>query len=165
MTSITSPDSDLPDNLPLLTQVVATDIPDDLPTLTEIVADSLNVATDAEEMQTAIFAAAENITVAAEPGAEELITEKPAAEPAAEPVEEPVTEHVAAEPAAEKPVAVESGITDIPAAQPRALSDEELQQILHHLETHLDTMLASKFSLHFEKLRAALDAHLDSKVQ
>jgi len=39
MTPIQQPGSDLPDNLPLLTQVVDEDMQDDLPTLTEVVAE------------------------------------------------------------------------------------------------------------------------------
>jgi hypothetical protein len=47
----------------------------------------------------------------------------------------------------------------------RVFSEAELQQILQHLEPHLDIMFAEKLSLHFEKLRDALNAHLDSKIQ
>jgi len=39
MTSIKLPSGDMPDNLPLLTQVADEDAPDDLPTLTEVVAE------------------------------------------------------------------------------------------------------------------------------
>lgn len=39
MTTIERPGDGLPDNLPLLTQVVDEDAPDDLPTLTEVVAE------------------------------------------------------------------------------------------------------------------------------
>lgn len=44
MTSIEQPGSDLPDNLPLLTQVVDEDALDELPTLTEIVEETQHVA-------------------------------------------------------------------------------------------------------------------------
>ena len=39
MNPIKQPGGDLPDNLPLLTQVADEDAPDDLPTLTEVVTD------------------------------------------------------------------------------------------------------------------------------
>ncbi|MDD5300305.1 MAG: hypothetical protein PHD65_07400 [Gallionella sp.] len=157
----------LPDNLPLLTQVVETDAPDDLPTLTEVVADAADIAADTantvagtpdvadtpdtvadtEDRQPAILAAQENgiDTATAEPDGES----------------QPITsrEAIAHETASSETVAPEAA-----APPPRALSEAELQQILQHLEAHLDTMLASKLSLHFEKLRDALNAHLDSKI-
>lgn len=40
MTPVNPPGGDLPDNLPLLTQVADEDAPDDLPTLTEVVAEA-----------------------------------------------------------------------------------------------------------------------------
>lgn len=143
-------DSGLPDNLPLLTQVVETDTPDDLPTLTDVVAevteavaDTAKVAAETNDQQPAVLAAQENEidTLETEPDNE---TQSVVSEKASAP------ENIAPE-----------AITH----PPRALSEEELQQILHHLEAHLDAMLASKLSLHFEKLRDALNAHLDSKIQ
>ena len=153
MTTTTLPGSDSPDNLPLLTQVVETDTPDDLPTLTEIVADSLNAATDAEDIPPAVFAAPENEPDTPEPAVPELTASEPGI-PETEPSDE-----------SQSIISQEAGLPEVAIPQPRVLSDEELQQILHHLEVHLETMLASKFSLHFEKLRDALDAHLDSKLQ
>lgn len=151
----------LPDNLPLLTQIVETDAPDDLPTLTEVVADTADIAADTantvadtpdtvadtEDRQPAILAAQENgiDTATAEPDGES----------------QPITsrEAIVHETASSETVAPEAAAPPL-----RALSEAELQQILQHLEAHLDTMLASKLSLHFEKLRDALNAHLDSKI-
>jgi len=145
----------LPDNLPLLTQVVETDALDDLPTLTEVVTDTANAAADVadavadtEDRQPAIFAAQKNGIDTAEAesdGESQPITSREAI------VHETATSATIASETAAQP--------------PRLLSEEELQQILQHLEAHLDAMLASKLSLHFEKLRDALNAHLDSKIQ
>lgn len=66
---------------------------------------------------------------------------------------------------------------------PRVLSEEEMQRLLHQLETHLETVFAHKLNLHLEQLqrlaieqavselkaelpellRDALNAHLDSR--
>ncbi len=144
----------LPDNLPLLTQVVETDTPDDLPTLTEVVADTANAAADVadavadtEDRQPAILAAQENgiDTATVEPDGES----------------QPITNQ---ETIVHETASSETVVPEAAAPLPRALSEDELQQILQHLEAHLDTMLASKLSLHFEKLRDALNAHLDSKI-
>ena len=143
MTTIERPGGDLLDNLPLLTQVVETDMPDDLHTLTEIVADTANAVADTKDKQSAILAAQEN-------GAN-----TPKVELAGQ--SQPIASQETAVP--------EIVVPEATAPPPRILNEEELQQILHHLEAHLETMLASKFSLHFEKLRDALNAHLDSKIQ
>jgi len=45
---------------------------------------------------------------------------------------------------------------------PRVLSEEEIQQLLHQLEAHLETLFTQKLGLHLEQLqRQAIDQALD----
>lgn len=217
MASTKSPSNSLPDNLPLLTQVVETDMPDDLPMLTDIVADikdeqlagfaireaeaSIEILDSKSQSLTSQQAAA---LAPREFGEEELqqilhyleehietILPEPEIPPPRVLGERELQqvldylkariESILPEPVAPPPRVLDEGElqqvldylkarieTILPkpvAPPPRVLSKEELQQILHHLEARLDAMLASKLSLHFEKLRDALNAHLDSRIQ
>ena len=199
MNSTKPSNNSLPDNLPLLTQVVETDAPDDLPTLTDVVADAANDlpdtakdSADTKDTQPANLAAQEN-KVEAPIG--KLGSETNAPEATVPPLralgEEELQQilhylqahidTILPEPAVPPPRAlgeeelqqvlhylearIETILPEPAVPPPRALSEEELQQILHHLETHVEAMLTSKLSLHFEKLRDALNAHLDSKIQ
>lgn len=101
MTSPEQSGSDLPDDLPLLTQVVDENFPDGLPTLTEI----------ASEQQA-------GTTVEPRPAASQETTAPGAVAP-----------------------------------PPPIFGDEEMQQMLLQLETHLETVFADKLSFHLEELQ------------
>jgi hypothetical protein len=46
-----------------------------------------------------------------------------------------------------------AAITEAVAPQPRVLSEQEMQQLLHRLEAHLETVFAGKLRLHLEQLQ------------
>ena len=92
MTDMKSPDSNWPDDLPVLTEIVADQPLDDLPILTEVI-----------------------------------------------------------------------GLGEEPA--PSGISEQDIQQIVHQLETHLDTVVADKLRLHLEQLQAQAVAQTLSELK
>lgn len=148
MTTVKQSDDGLPDNLPLLTEVVAAGVPDDLPTLTEVVADT--------EGGHGISSSPASRKLPASSGNENIRVIPESATPA---VRENKIDTMETEIAGKE--ISPSGAAVPP---PRVLSEAELQQILHHIEAHIETIFASKLSLHFEQLRDALNTHLDSRL-
>jgi len=147
MTDIVQPDNDLSDNLPLLTQVVEEEALDDIPTLTEIVAE-----TDSNDRQFTPLAVQENMA-----DTTEAVVESPVASDQ----ETGATKNVIADDdllsllefvETEMPRRNDgtTGISTTPEAAlspPRAFNDEEMQHLLHQLETHIETVLKEKLSL------------------
>lgn len=147
MIDIVQPDSDLSDNLPLLTQVVEEEALDDIPTLTEIVAEA-----DSKDRQFTPLAVQENMA-----GTTEAVAEPPAVSDQ----KTCATENVMADD--DLLSLLESVETEIPhrnndatdistipqtaLSSPRTFNDEEMQHLLLQLETHIETVLKEKLSL------------------
>lgn len=114
MTSLEHPDRDLPDSLPLLTQVVEAATLDDLPTLTEIVIPDVAIADDDAP---ALLESAETPSLPND--ASGIISINPKA---AVPV-------------------------------PDAYGEDAMQQLVHRLEAHIETVFAQKLNQHLEQLQ------------
>ncbi|MDO8812902.1 MAG: hypothetical protein Q7J38_12860 [Gallionella sp.] len=172
MASTHSQNNSFLDNLPLLNQVVETDTPDDLPTLTEVVADAANdlPETTNDSVDTKDTQPAAAPRVLGEDELQQILHYLKAHIETILPAPPALPPRVLDEDELQQALHylethIETILPEAVPPPPRALGEEELQQILHHLEAHVETMLASKLSLHFEKLRDALNAHLDSKIQ
>lgn len=122
MTSIALPGSGLLDNLPLLTQVVKEDSLGDIPILTEIVAESQSVASQESSGTDAVMAD------------DDLLSLLESIE-----VETPLRDSEL------KGISVATDKADI--ASPHFVNDAEMQQLLHQLETHMESVLRKKLSL------------------
>lgn len=107
MTRIQQQGSNLPENLPLLTEVADDNVPDDLPTLTEAIQE----------------APAESATVFQPRASEET------------PPHETTT------------------------AVPCFASEEDMQRLLQHLETHIENILTYKLNLNLEQLQRVAIQH------
>jgi len=142
MTSIKQPGGDLPDNLPLLTQVTDEDAPDDLPTLTEVVAEGQ--AEPAAELQ---------------PGADGKVP-APENEPshARFPLPNPLNETIShstklPKTAAESLVIPQAGEGTNESLREFHINEEEMQRLLRQVETHLETVFIQKLNLNLEQLQ------------
>lgn len=63
------------------------------------------------------------------------------------------------------PVLTEVSIPVADPPQPRVVSAQEMQQILHQLEAHLDTVVADKLRLHLEQLQEQAVAQTLSELK
>ena len=126
MTAIKQRGSELPDNLPVLTQAIGDELLDDLPTLTEVVTDIRS----AEEAQPA---APQDITAdheIPEEGDLPVLTESiRTASPS--PIETATEETL----------------------PPAALSEEDMQLLLQRIEAHLEAVFTQKLKVHLEQLK------------
>lgn len=122
--------SDLPDNLPLLTQVADEDESNDLPTLTEVIADettSHSTGLSAEKLLAGY--PKDDSQVAGYGDQAGLIAEF-----------QPDTHQHAPAPEAVGPVS-------------RASDGKEMQQLLQHLESHIENVLTHKLNLNLEQMQ------------
>ena len=130
MNPIKQPGDDLPDNLPLLTQVADEDESNDLPTLTEVIADETTshlTRLSAEKLLAGH--PKDNSQVAGYGNQAGLIAEF-----------QPDTHQEA--PAPETVMSVS-----------RVSDEKEMQQLLQHLESHIENVLTHKLNFNLEQMQ------------
>ncbi len=137
-----------PEDLPLLTDIVrADDTPLDFPMLTEIVApaEASSTETIPERVTPEVSEHVNFEPYSIAHLASELIWN---ANPVAESTEAPATPDTMPAPSS---IATTSSFTPEPIVEPR-ISEEEMQQLLTHFESRLETIFTEKLNRHFEHL-------------
>lgn len=124
MISLESPDSDKPNNLPLLTELADGDTLDELPTLTDIITAQTELADDAPQAHADTAVTDTNISIPAEDPAFLF-------EPS-----DTTQQHI-------DPI--------IPA--PPLMSEAQMQQLEQRLAAHFETVFRDKLSLQLEQLQ------------